>query len=158
MRGYAPTALAVDGCYELGALVADAVALHDALGGDERAVLIGNDWGAEAAYGAAVLAPERWRKARDDCGPARRRSTPGSSATIEQLKTLLLRVLHEDRPRRGGDRRRRHGVPRSALWQDWSPGYDATEDLRNAKRLPARGRGDLVGGDRLLPSRRAGAS
>ena len=20
------------------------------------------------------------------------------------------------------------------LWQDWSPGYDATEDLRNAKR------------------------
>ena len=45
MRGYAPTALAVDGCYQLGALVADAVALHDALGGDEQAVLIGQDLG-----------------------------------------------------------------------------------------------------------------
>ena len=61
MRGYAPTGLAPDGAYQLGALVADVIALHDALGGDERAVLIGNDWGAEAAYGAASLAPERWR-------------------------------------------------------------------------------------------------
>ena len=40
MRGYAPTGVAPDGRYELGALVADAVALHEALGGDERAVLI----------------------------------------------------------------------------------------------------------------------
>ena len=61
MRGYAPTGLAPNGAYQFGALVADVIALHDALGGDERAVLIGNDWGAEAAYGAASLAPERWR-------------------------------------------------------------------------------------------------
>jgi hypothetical protein len=33
-------------------LVADAVALHEVLGADERAVLIGHDWSAEAAYGA----------------------------------------------------------------------------------------------------------
>ena len=62
MRGYAPTGLAADGSYELGALVSDAVALHAALDGDERAVLIGHDWGAEAAYGAAAVAPERWRR------------------------------------------------------------------------------------------------
>jgi pimeloyl-ACP methyl ester carboxylesterase len=62
MRGYAPTVIAADGCYRLGALVADAVALHDALGGDDRAVLIGHDWGAEAAYGAAAFAPDRWRR------------------------------------------------------------------------------------------------
>ncbi|HYH88455.1 MAG TPA: alpha/beta fold hydrolase, partial [Solirubrobacteraceae bacterium] len=48
MRGYAPTDLAADGSYQLGALVADAVALHSVLDGDERAVLIGHDWGAEA--------------------------------------------------------------------------------------------------------------
>ena len=58
MRGYAPSAIPADGCYEIGALAADALALHDALGADERAVLIGHDWGAEAAYGAAALAPE----------------------------------------------------------------------------------------------------
>src|SRR5712691_2209873 len=53
MRGYAPTAVPDDGCYRLGALAADAVALHQVLGGDEEAALIGSDWGAEAAYGAA---------------------------------------------------------------------------------------------------------
>src|SRR3954451_482469 len=46
LRGYAPTALAPDGRYQTGALVSDAIALHGALGGDERAVLIGHDWGA----------------------------------------------------------------------------------------------------------------
>src|SRR5262249_24742455 len=46
MRGYAPTSIPTDGCFELGALVADAVALHDGLGADESAVLVGRDWGA----------------------------------------------------------------------------------------------------------------
>jgi pimeloyl-ACP methyl ester carboxylesterase len=31
-------------------------------GGDANAVLIGHDWGAEAAYLAAAHAPERWRR------------------------------------------------------------------------------------------------
>jgi pimeloyl-ACP methyl ester carboxylesterase len=62
MRGYAPTAIPADGAYHLGALVADAVALHEVLGGDANAVLIGHDWGAEAAYGAAAFAPDRWRR------------------------------------------------------------------------------------------------
>src|ERR1700722_19337504 len=62
MRGYAPTGIPADGCYGLGALVADAVRLHDVLGGDHQAVLTGSDWGAETAYGAAAFAPERWRR------------------------------------------------------------------------------------------------
>ena len=62
MRGYAPTAVPADGAYHLGALVADTVALHEVLGGDGNAVLIGHDWGAEAAYGAAAFAPDRWQR------------------------------------------------------------------------------------------------
>ena len=57
MRGYAPTAVPDDGAYHLGALAADAVALHEVLGGGADAALIGHDWGAEAAY-----APDRWRR------------------------------------------------------------------------------------------------
>ncbi len=49
MRGYAPTEVPADGCFRVGALIADAVGLHDALGGDDQAVLVGHDWGAEAA-------------------------------------------------------------------------------------------------------------
>src|SRR5215813_26829 len=62
MRGYAPTGIPADGEYQIGALAADAVALHEALGGDGNAVLIGHDWGAETAYPAAAHAPERWRR------------------------------------------------------------------------------------------------
>jgi pimeloyl-ACP methyl ester carboxylesterase len=61
-RGYAPTAIPADGRYQSGALAQDAIALHQALGGVDRAVIIGHDWGAQAAYGAAVLAPGRWRR------------------------------------------------------------------------------------------------
>src|SRR5580704_8368188 len=62
MRGYAPTSVPADGRYQTGALVADANALHVALGGTEEAVLIGHDWGAVTAYGAASDKPERGRR------------------------------------------------------------------------------------------------
>ncbi len=58
MRGYAPTALAPDQRYQAVHLAQDAVALITALGA-EQAVIVGHDWGAQATYGAAVLAPER---------------------------------------------------------------------------------------------------
>jgi pimeloyl-ACP methyl ester carboxylesterase len=58
MRGYAPTSAAPDGRYQSVLLAQDAVALITALGA-ERAFLVGHDWGAQATYGAAVLAPER---------------------------------------------------------------------------------------------------
>src|SRR5687768_4443806 len=63
MRGYAPTEVPEDGRYFMGDLVRDIGGLHEGLGGDERAVLIGHDWGAVAAYPALGFAPERWRRA-----------------------------------------------------------------------------------------------
>ena len=124
MRGYAPTALARDGCYRLGALVADAVALHEALGGDSDAVLIGHDWGAAAAFGACAFAPERFsRLVALSVPPAdlERRLF----ADYDQLKRfwyffLLLTPFAS-------------GVVDMELierwWRDWSPGYDPAEDL-----------------------------
>ena len=58
MRGYAPTGPAPDGRYQSVLLAQDALALIDALGGG-RAFVVGHDWGASAAYGAAALGPER---------------------------------------------------------------------------------------------------
>src|SRR2546430_14506852 len=57
MRGYAPTSAAPDGRYQSVLLAQDAVALIPALGA-ERAMVVGHDWGAQANYGAAVLAPD----------------------------------------------------------------------------------------------------
>lgn len=59
MRGYHPTGLAPDGQYQCATLSLDALALLDALGGDERSVIIGHDWGSVAASGAGSLAPDR---------------------------------------------------------------------------------------------------
>src|SRR3954451_24404859 len=64
MRGYAPTEVPADGQYHTGALVRDTNSLHGALAGHRPvdAVLIGHDWGATAAYGAAASQPDRWRR------------------------------------------------------------------------------------------------
>lgn len=62
MRGYHPSGLAPGGFYQAGALGADANALHERLGGDGRAVVIGHDWGAVAAHAAASSEPRRWRR------------------------------------------------------------------------------------------------
>lgn len=61
-RGYAPSSTSKTGNYQLSALTHDAQLLHDRLGGDERAILIGHDWGASVGYVAAGVEPPRWSK------------------------------------------------------------------------------------------------
>jgi pimeloyl-ACP methyl ester carboxylesterase len=131
MRGYAPTSLAPDGNYQTGALVADACGLHQALGGDDGAVVIGHDWGAFAARGAAAFAPERWRRVVILALPPMPAIAQGLFA-YDQLRrswyTFLFQQPIADEAVRLNDL---EFIDR--LWADWSPGYDATEDVRHAK-------------------------
>jgi pimeloyl-ACP methyl ester carboxylesterase len=60
-RGYHPTEVPPRDA-DARTLVDDALALVEALGGGAPAVVVGHDWGAFAAYGAAALAPERVAK------------------------------------------------------------------------------------------------
>jgi pimeloyl-ACP methyl ester carboxylesterase len=131
MRGYAPTAVPADGVYHRGALVADATALHEALGGDERAVLIGHDWGAEATYGAAAFAPERWRRAVAMAVPP-----PSIDGLVfseyEQLRRFFYFFFFQTplaEPVVAAD----DLAFLERLWRDWSPGYDPSEDLPHVK-------------------------
>ncbi len=131
-RGYAPTSIPADGRYQSGVLGVDANALHQALGGNDTAVVIGHDWGASGAHGAAVLQPERWRKVVTMAvppGPAIAMSFLGN---FEQLKRSWYMFFFQ------------HPlsdmvVPSNDLsfidhiWNDWSPGYDSTEDLVHVK-------------------------
>ena len=128
MRGYAPDRDSRRCCYQLGALVADATELHEVLGGDGDAVLIGHDWGAEAAYWAAAFAPERWRRLVTlSIPPLTLDST--MFGDYEQLKRFFYifyfqacgsadDVVWKDRL-----------AFLTRLWNDWSPGYDASADL-----------------------------
>jgi pimeloyl-ACP methyl ester carboxylesterase len=60
MRGYHPTAIP-DRDADQETLAHDPLALIEALGADD-AIVIGHDFGATAAYGAAALAPDRVKK------------------------------------------------------------------------------------------------
>jgi pimeloyl-ACP methyl ester carboxylesterase len=60
-RGFAPTELPADRHHvHSSTMVADALALGEALAGGQEAVLIAHDWGAVAAWGAAGKRPELW--------------------------------------------------------------------------------------------------
>jgi pimeloyl-ACP methyl ester carboxylesterase len=134
MRGYAPTAVPADGAYHLGALVADAVALHEVLGGDGNAVLIGHDWGAEAAYGAAVAAPDRWRRLVTLAVP------PAALDEVlfndyEQLKRFFYLFMFRD-PAGFAELvlARDDMAYLDKLWRDWSPGFQPGEHLTRVKQ------------------------
>jgi pimeloyl-ACP methyl ester carboxylesterase len=131
LRGYAPTAIPTDGDYTVASLVADTNALHQALGGDADAVLIGHDWGAITAYGAAALAPERWRRVVTMAVPP-----PSVSAAAlfdyRQLKRSFYIYLFQTPLAElvvGAD----DLAFIDNLWADWSPSYDAGEDLTHVK-------------------------
>src|SRR5262245_44989399 len=61
MRGYFPSEIPDDGKYDMETFGRDALALIAALG-EKQAVVVGHDWGATAAYAAAILEPSRVQK------------------------------------------------------------------------------------------------
>jgi pimeloyl-ACP methyl ester carboxylesterase len=130
-RGYAPTGVPADGGYETGALAVDACALHGALGGDERAVLVGHDWGAMTAYAAAAYEPGRWRRAVAMAVPPFGAIAAGF-ATYAQLRRSFYIFLFQSplaEAAVAGD----DFSFIARLWEDWSPGYDGTEDVAKVK-------------------------
>ena len=58
MRGYAPSSVPSDKDFTVWTLGQDVLALIEALG-EERAIVIGHDWGASAVYSAAVQGADR---------------------------------------------------------------------------------------------------
>lgn len=146
MRGYAPTALAPDGGYQIGALVRDTVAAHGALGGDERAALVGHDWGAAAAYATDAFSPGLFRRVVTLAVPPgpvllAQLTSPGELLRNAGLLPRQLRrswyMGFQQLP--FSENALGRLIPK--LWRDWSPGYDATEDVGHvlaALDTPAR--------------------
>jgi pimeloyl-ACP methyl ester carboxylesterase len=121
-RGYAPTTVPPDGAYRSAALVADALALIDALGGGKPVILLGHDWGAVAAQGAAAVAPRRVAKLITiaiPSGEAFGRALVRNPAQQRRswYMYFFATPFAEEAVRQDGfafvDR----------LWRDWSPGW-----------------------------------
>jgi pimeloyl-ACP methyl ester carboxylesterase len=132
-RGFAPTGVPADRHHvHTSTMAADAVALHEALGGDGDAVLIAHDWGAVAAYGAAGHAPERWRRC--------------AILNIPPFQVFGENLFSHDQIKRSFyfSFFQMQAVSEEVvsandfafidrIGEDWSPGYDATEDLPRVK-------------------------
>ena len=140
-RGYAPSSVPSDGSFHIGALMADAVAVHTELRGGPDSVVIGHDWGAltanalgahpdspfAAVVSMAVPPLDAIRPPRDPrvlLGQVRRSWYIG----FNQLPVVSERALPALVPR---------------LWRDWSPGYDGAEDVSFALEA-MRGRESAV--------------
>lgn len=132
MRGYAPTSVPADGRYQTGMLAMDAIELDRALRGSGPSVLIGHDWGATATWLAAVHGGvESFSRVIGMAVP------PGGAIAAhfmryDQLQKSWYMFFFQ------------HGLSDvvvglndlafiDGLWADWSPGYDATEDLAHLK-------------------------
>jgi pimeloyl-ACP methyl ester carboxylesterase len=131
LRGYAPTGLDAEGRYQNGASVADAVALHDALGGDDSAVLIGHDWGARIATGAAVFAPDRWSKLVTAAVPPSGAVAQGFLTYRQLRRSWYMFFFQNPLAEFVVSMNDLEFIDR--LWIDWSPGYDASADVPHVK-------------------------
>jgi pimeloyl-ACP methyl ester carboxylesterase len=131
MRGYAPTSIAADGHYQIGALAADAVALHDALGGDDQAVIIGHDWGAMATYGAAALAPDRWSRVVTAAVPPLASMAEAMLSYPQLRRSWYMFFFQNPLAELAVGLNDLDFV--AHLWQDWSPGHDGAEDMAHVR-------------------------
>lgn len=127
MRPYGPTELPADGAFQVGAIVADVLALHDVLGGDERAVIIGSDTGALATYGALGMAPERWSRAVT-MAAAPHKVLADAFLDFDMMKRIYYIFMLQTSIADVVLERDPFGWLES-IWNDFSPGYDATEDV-----------------------------
>ncbi len=132
LRGYAPSGVPADGCVQTGASVLDMIAVRDQLDGDDRAALIGHDYGAMISYGAAVHAPDRWARVVAMAVP------PGPA-----LATAFI-TNHDQMKRSWYAFYFQHWMADTAvaaddmalidtIWRDWSPGYDGRADIEAVK-------------------------
>ena len=129
-RGYAPTDLAPDDRYAVSDQAGDLLAIHEALGGDSRAALIGHDWGAVATWQVASVEPGRFESyVAMAVPPPRAVVAPLKSVGTVAVAARQLRMswyfLFNQLP--GSERSLDWLIPK--LWRDWSPSYDAAEDL-----------------------------
>jgi pimeloyl-ACP methyl ester carboxylesterase len=134
MRGYAPSSVPSDGSHHVGALMDDALRVLDAAGPTGRDVIIGHDWGAIAGTGLAAMPDSPFSNAVIMSVPPaasfrRLGNVLDAGRLIARLPRQLVRswyIIYFQLPWLP-ERSASWVVPR--LWRQWSPGYDADDDV-----------------------------
>jgi pimeloyl-ACP methyl ester carboxylesterase len=122
LRGYYPSGLAVDNDYSIPAVAGDLLGLITALG-EERASVIGHDWGGFTAYTAANIAPQCIDKLVVMAVPHMRQ---GNSSLAQLRKSWYVMLFQLPwLPERLVRRDDFEFIDQ--LYRDWSPNWDETE-------------------------------
>jgi pimeloyl-ACP methyl ester carboxylesterase len=141
MRGYAPTEIPTDGRYQTAVLAQDVVELISALG-YSSAHVFGHDWGALAAYGAAMLAPNRVSRLVTAAVPHGPSLLSAFMSSYDQQRRSWYMFFFQ------------HPLAEAAvahddfrfverLWQDWSPVWQCPADEMEALKATFRTPGVL---------------
>lgn len=116
LRGYHPTEIP-DGPIDIDMLGRDVLALIEALG-ESKAIVIGHDWGATAAYAAAALGPERVRLLITLAVP-HPRAIPKTPRQVWSMRHFLVLRRASIAAKLRADEMRYI----DALWRRWSPAW-----------------------------------
>lgn len=133
MRGFSPTSLAPNDAYQTAALALDANALHGELGGDDRAVIIGHDWGAPGAYGSAIVEPEKWKRVVGISVPPWGAMANAFFSNLKQLQLSWYMFVFQH-PLADFVVSANNFAFFDLLWSQWSPGYASDDDLQHVKK------------------------
>lgn len=110
----------------VGTYVRSLLAVRERFRGDERAVLIGHDWGAHAGYGVTVTRPDAFARFVALAVPPTAALGMGMLRYAQLRRSFYVWFIQQV------------GLAETALlepgfweslWADWSPGYDAAEDI-----------------------------
>jgi pimeloyl-ACP methyl ester carboxylesterase len=111
--------------------------------GDDRAVLIGHDWGAIAGYGAVAFDPAAFSRFVARAVPPTAALAAGIFGYAQLKRSFYIWLIQQVGLAEGvvvGP-----GFFES-LWADWSPGYDAGDDVAELRRyVTSENIADVVG-------------
>lgn len=120
-----------DGPVTVGTYVQRILELHREFGGDERALLIGHDWGANAGYGVVNREPAAFSRFVALAVPPTAALGAGLFSYPQLRRSFYVWFIQQV------------GLAEAALladgfweqlWADWSPGYDARADIAELRR------------------------
>lgn len=122
MRGYAPSGSPADNQYHPVYLGQDAVALITALG-YEKAVVLGHDFGASAAYASALIAPDKVKSVIASAVPYGTRLPEAMVIDRDQQRRSWYVFYFQTALAEMAIPFNDHQFIEN-LWKDWSPGWD----------------------------------
>lgn len=114
-----------------GTYVRSVLAVRDRFRGDDRAVLVGHDWGANAGYGVTVTRPDAFARFVALAVPPTAALGTGILQYAQLRRSFYVWFIQQV------------GIAEFALvepgfweslWADWSPGYDAAGDIAELRK------------------------